>query len=292
MNINLKGTDLMKKELEKIIYENFNISECIVYAQSYKGELQHFSTRGNTRKICGFLYLLNCDCTYELIDETEINAQTGDVVYLRAFCEYKSNYKNFGNGAVDGILINMRFTDADGKVFYLSDEMKSYKISSSSSNYIRACFDDILNFSKSPQTNIAEIKSAAYKILSYLGTKDKKHKINSGRYKCISKGIAYLENDVRQELSIEEIADLCHMTATYFRKLFKEYSGTSPAQFRIQKKLDTAKALLLTDDMTIREISDYLGFENISYFSKLFKKYEKMSPSQYKTKNSKTEVLR
>lgn len=273
----------MKKELKKIIYENFNISECIVYAQSYTGELQYFSTRGNTRKICGFLYLLDCDCTYELIGKAEINAQKGDVVYLPAFCEYKSNYKNFGNGTVDGILINMRFTDDKGKAFYLSDEMKTYKISNS--NYIRTCFEDILNFSKSPQTNVAEVKSTAYKILSYLGSEDKKHKINSGRYKHISKGIAYLENDVRQELSIEEIAELCHMTATYFRKLFKEYSGMSPTQFRIQKKLDTAKSLLLTDDMSIREISDYLGFENISYFSKLFKKYEKMSPSRYKIKN-------
>lgn len=180
-------------------------------------------------------------------------------------------------------MINMRFTDDAGRAFYLSDEMKVYAISSS--NYIRACFEDILNFSKSPQTNIAEIKSVAYKILSHLGTKDKKHKINAGRYQPIAEGIAYLENDIRQELSVEEIAKLCYMTTTYFRKLFKEYSGMSPTQFRIQKKLDMAKSLLLTDDMTIWEISDYLGFENVSYFSKLFKKYEGISPHQYKAKN-------
>lgn len=270
----------MKKNLRQIIYENFNITECIIYAQSYQGGLRYFSTFGNPRKINGFVYLLNCDCTYELLDGSTIEAKKGDVIFLPAFGEYKSNFKNFGQEPIDGILINLSFSDYMGKPFYLPDKVKVYKIPNS--NYIKLCFTDILNYSKQLQKNIAEIKSVAYKILAYLGTIDKTRKINSSKYKCIYEGISYLENDVQQSLSIEEIAQLCHMTATYFRKLFKEYSGISPAQFRIQKKLETAKSLLSTDDMTISEISDHLGFENVSYFSKLFKKYEKMSPSQYR----------
>lgn len=270
----------MKKSLRKIIYENFNITECVIYAQSYQSALRNFSTFGNPRKINGFIYLLNCDCTYELLDGSTIEAKRGDVIYLPAFGEYKSNFKNFGKEPIDGILINLSFSDYKGRPFYLPDKIKVYKIPNS--NYVKLCFTDILNYSKQLQKNVAEIKSVAYKILAYLGTIDKTHKINSSKYKCIYEGISYLENDVQQSLSIEEIAQLCHMTATYFRKLFKEYSDMSPAQYRIQKKLETAKSLLSTDDMTISEISDHLGFENVSYFSKLFKKYEKMSPSQYR----------
>lgn len=270
----------MEKNLRKIIYDNFNITECIIYAQSYQSSLRYFSTFGNPRKFNGFVYLLNCDCTYEISGGKTIEAKKGDVVYLPAFGEYKSNFKNFGDGPIDGILINLAFSDDKGEPFYLPDKIKVYRIPNSS--YIKLCFTDILNYSKQLQKNIAEIKSVAYKILAYLGTIDKERKINSGKYRSIFEGISYLENDVQQSLSIEEIAQLCHMTATYFRKLFKEYSGISPTQFRIQKKIETAKLLLSTDDMTISEISDHLGFENVSYFSKLFKKYEKKSPSQYR----------
>lgn len=270
----------MKKNLRKIIYENFNITECIIYAQSYQSTLRYFSTFGNPRKISGFIYLLNCDCTYELPGGSIIEAKKGDVVYLPAFGKYKSNFKNFGSEPIDGILINLSFSDDKGEPFYLPDKMKVYRMPHSS--YIKSYFIDILNYSKQLQKNMAKIKSVAYKILAYLGTIDKERKINSNRYKCISEGISYLENDVQQSLSIEEIAQLCHVSATYFRLLFKEYSGVSPVQFRIQKKLETAKELLLTNDMTILEISDYLGFESVAYFSKLFKKYEKMSPSQYR----------
>lgn len=270
----------MEKSLRQIIHENFNITECIVFAQSYKGGLRNFSTFGNPRNINGFIYLLNCDCTYELSDGTSVEAKKGDIIYLPAFCEYKSNFKNFGSDSTDGILINLLFSDDNGEMFYLPNSLKVYK--TPNSDQIKNYFIKTLNYSRQPHANIAEIKSLAYKILSCIGTIDKERKINSSKYKCISEGISYLENDAQQLLSIEEIARLCHVTSTYFRKLFKEYSGISPTQFRIQKKLETARTLLLTDNMTIAEISDYLGFENVSYFSKLFKKYETLSPIQYR----------
>lgn len=223
----------MYKNLSEIIYENINITECITHAQIYQDCLRYFSTIGNPRKINGFVYLLNCNCTYELSDGTIIDAKKDDVVYLPAFGEYKSNYKNFGDDSIDGILINLLFTDDKNEVFYLPDKLRVYKIPNT--NYMKSCFTNILNYSRQPHMNIAEIKSYVYKILSNLGTIDKERRINSSKYKCISEGISYLENDVQQLLSIEEIAQLCHMTSTYFRKLFKEYSGVSPTKFRIQK---------------------------------------------------------
>ena len=271
----------MEKSLKRIIFENFNITECVIYAQTYQGVLRNFSTFGNPRKTNGFIYLLNCDCTYELAGGKTVDAKKGDVIYLPAFLEYKSNFKNFGNEPIDGILINLLFSDDKGRTFYLPDKIKIYKIQNS--NYVKSCFSNILNCSKQPLMNMAEMKSIAYKILAYLGTLHRELKINSSKYKCISEGISYLENDVQQALSIEEIAQLCHVSATYFRSLFKEYSGMSPIQFRIQKKLEIAKTLLLSNDMTILEISDYLGFESVAYFSKVFKKYEKISPSRYRS---------
>ena len=269
-----------ERELKDIISENFNITDCVVLGQSHRTVLRFFSTKGNFRKNNGFIYLINCDCTYTLADGKRLEAKKGDIVYLPPFCEYTSHYKNFSDGSVDGILVNLMFSDSNGQIFYLPNQMRIFN--SSEFDGTQKLFVDILSLNNQPVKNWAAIKSVAYKILSHLGTMDKQNVINIGKYGCISKGIIYLEKDVQQSLSIEEIARMCNVTSTYFRKLFKEYSGDTPSSFRIKRKMNTAKELLLANEMSVNEVSDYLGFENVSYFSRLFKKYENKTPTDYR----------
>ena len=98
----------------------------------------------------------------------------------------------------------------------------------------------------------------------------------------IAKGIMYMENDMNQEKSISQIAEMCHVSPSYFRKLFKKYSGLSPIEYQIQTKMSRAKELIMTNTMQITEISYALGFFDASYFCKLFKKHVGLSPKEYK----------
>ena len=54
---------------------------------------------------------------------------------------------------------------------------------------------------------------------------------------------------------------------------------TSPLEYRNKIILQNAKAMLLGGDMSIKEISSILGFNDIAYFSRFFKKHTKLSPS-------------
>ena len=271
---------IYEKKLRDIIYENINITHCIVIEQLRRGKDSYFTTKGKPRRINGFYYLYGCDCTYKTSDGREKKAKCGDVVYLPPFCEYESYYYNFLGKETDAILVNMLFSDEDGKEFFLPNDLKVFN--TQDNEMVKSYFLDVLNLSRQPIKKMTEIKSIAYKIISYFGTEDKTRKLNRSKYKMISKGIMYLENDIKQELSIEEIAKMCNMTSSYFRRVFFEYSGMSPIQFRIRKKLDIAKELLKSDSMSILEISEYLGFENMTYFSRLFKKYEKITPKDYR----------
>ena len=84
-----------------------------------------------------------------------------------------------------------------------------------------------------------------------------------------------------QEKNISEIAKMCHVSPSYFRKLFKAYSGMSPIDYQIQMKISHAKRLLQTNTMSISEISDTLGFFDTAYFCKLFKKYTGLFEYRY-----------
>lgn len=69
---------------------------------------------------------------------------------------------------------------------------------------------------------------------------------------------------------------------SYFRKLFKAYTGVSPGQFIIRLKIDKAKELLIDPTVPIKEIAHELKFESYFYFSKLFKDKTGLAPSEFR----------
>ena len=72
-------------------------------------------------------------------------------------------------------------------------------------------------------------------------------------------------------MKIKEIAKLCHVSETTFRRLFKEYTEKTPVEYRIERRIEYAKKLLNTRGMTVIEIAFEAGFEDPAYFCKVFK---------------------
>lgn len=95
----------------------------------------------------------------------------------------------------------------------------------------------------------------------------------------------YLENHHTQEITLEQLADTLYVSPTYLSKVFKESTGMSPINYLIQVRLKHAKELLANEQLTIREISQAVGYQDAYHFSKLFKKYYGVSPSQLAKKS-------
>ncbi len=81
-----------------------------------------------------------------------------------------------------------------------------------------------------------------------------------------------MRQNVEHEINLEQLADQHHVGYSYFRKMFKKYTGVSPGQYHLQLKIMRAKDLLISTDKSIKEISYEHGFQSIYYFSKIFKK--------------------
>lgn len=138
---------------------------------------------------------------------------------------------------------------------------------------------------KTPVPSPALKKSVLYHIISEIGFEGKKLELFTNEFAPIAEGILYMENDIEQGKSIQEIVELCYVSAGYFRKLFKKYSGMSPIEYQTHIKIKNAKRLLQTHTMRIAEISDTLGFFDPAYFCKFFKKHTGDSPKEYAKKH-------
>lgn len=107
---------------------------------------------------------------------------------------------------------------------------------------------------------------------------------NSAQVNMVNRARLRIREALESELSIQQIAEELSVSYSNFRKLFKEYTGLSPATYQQELRLLRAKELLSTTDLSIKEIAYRLNFESPDYFSAKFKAKMGCRPSEIRQK--------
>jgi AraC-like DNA-binding protein len=145
-------------------------------------------------------------------------------------------------------------------------------------------YKKILDVSSSERPGYQQLLSGiVVHLLAYLiyREKDKNWKDKEVLNK-IDKARLIIREKINSPLSPEELATSLNMSYTWFRRMFKQYTGLAPAQYIAQLKIQKAKEILSITNKTIKEIAMELGFESIDYFSTQFKKQTRMTPSEFR----------
>ena len=91
--------------------------------------------------------------------------------------------------------------------------------------------------------------------------------------------VRYFHANYHKPISIEDFAASYHMSISWFIRNFKEYTGSTPAQYLLSLRISNAQTLLESTSYNITEIANIVGYDNPLYFSRIFKKQIGMSPS-------------
>lgn len=110
---------------------------------------------------------------------------------------------------------------------------------------------------------------------------------NQTQVDMINRARMLIRKALESNLTIQQVAEELGVSYSNFRKLFKEYTGLSPATYQQELRLLRAKELLSTTDMTVKEIAYRLNFESPDYFSAKFKAKMGCKPSEIMGRNSK-----
>lgn len=165
---------------------------------------------------------------------------------------------------------------------FFSKEEPLHKIGLSAT--IVGLYEDILKFASQEKSGYQQMISSI--VLHILGTVYYKRKNNSftNMYVVdkINEARILMKEQAENAMSPEEIASQLGLGYSWFRRMFKEYTGVSPAQYQLQQKLLKAKELLTTSNMNISEIAYTLKFENAGQFSTFFRKKEGVTPSAFR----------
>lgn len=91
-----------------------------------------------------------------------------------------------------------------------------------------------------------------------------------------------LNESLDRDFSLEELSDRVHVSKYHLCRQFKQSFGVSPIQYHLDSRIDKAKELLVTTNMSISDIAETVGFQSIYSFSRAFKKRENIPPSIYR----------
>ena len=94
--------------------------------------------------------------------------------------------------------------------------------------------------------------------------------------------IDHIHHHFQENLTIDQMADYMGYSKTHFMSVFKQQTGTSCMEFVIQVRLREACSLLTSSLKSVLEISNQVGFNNLSNFNRQFKRYYHMTPSHYR----------
>ncbi len=92
----------------------------------------------------------------------------------------------------------------------------------------------------------------------------------------------FLMKNYREEVNLNEIADIVHMAPASACRFFKSSTGLTIFEYLNKIKIDYACQLLLNTDQNIVDISYDCGFNNLSHFNKQFRKFIGQTPTQFR----------
>lgn len=103
---------------------------------------------------------------------------------------------------------------------------------------------------------------------------------NHAHVDMVNRARLRIREALESSLTIQQVAEELGVSYSNFRKLFKEYTGLSPAAYQQDLKLQRAKELLKTTNLSIKEIAYRLNFDSPDYFSAKFKIKTGRKPSE------------
>ncbi len=92
--------------------------------------------------------------------------------------------------------------------------------------------------------------------------------------------IHYVEEHYSEQITVEQMANLCYYSSSHFMKFFKSHMGVSFVQYLNDYRLTMARRLLTTSEYNVLEVAQQTGFENLSYFNRMFKRKYGITPRQ------------
>lgn len=176
------------------------------------------------------------------------------------------------------VCVKFSLTDEKGDGILLTDDYLYWNAADSET--VQKLFFKVLNLFLGANVDRLKLKSAVFALLGELASLTRENARRHAGFEDISPALLYLDKNYGQNVTIDELARMCFMSNSYFRKRFKEYTGGETfTEFRNRIRVRKARELLDDQLWSIDSIAQVCGFYDASHFYRVYKKYTGHTPS-------------
>ena len=248
---------------------NFNINKILIacFVPKNTGELIH-----KNRPCHGLAYHTEGDKEYIFTTGEKVSVRSGEIIYLPKHSTYEVSVNSHG----DCYAINFDFPE-DISFAPFSMKIKNH---SEILRYFRQANNA---WETKKKGHILKCKAELYNIIYSMHESYNTQYIPKDKLTLIAPAVDYIhENYSAESISIETLSGMCNISPEYFRKIFKNFFGSSPINYINNLKITRAKELLESKMYSVTDAARGSGYSEMSHFSREFKKATGLCPKEFK----------
>lgn len=247
--------------LQEPVFSVKNID--IVNVSRPKG-YKHSYRNGRTKH--GFIYVIRGSVSDIFLDPglEGICARTGELVFIPLGCAYDATYLE------DNTELKVVQFDLDSGSLPPGLSLPRLLELPNAGSLIDAFFDTPDNH---PLYHLACMYNLLWQVDECISK-------TPAKFKRLQPALQRISEQYQQTENISHYAGLCGMSEVHFRRLFREYTGKSPVDYRNDIRLHNARILLQSGEFNVSEAAELCGFSNLSFFIRLYKKKYGYTPKK------------
>ncbi len=226
-----------------------------------------------------FMYIQEGSCQI-LVQGDSCCAKAGQFVLLDCYKPHEYGFP------CDSVVTWIHFDGPLAREYYNLITAEWGKILTSQKPYpVIQRMDQILNlFRNSEPIRESEVSELLTQLLNQLLVNH--CQIGSPSYSAtvVEHALSYINEHYRESISLSQLANQVNMSSYYFTRIFKAETGFTPYQYLISTRIECAKFLLVSSELSVKEIAFASGFHSESGFCSAFKKRTLFSPSEFRSK--------
>ena len=180
---------------------------------------------------------------------------------------------HFTGGNVTNLLRSYGLND-DKKIFYCGSGLEYQNLFRTMIYELQMCKD---HYAEMLEMYLRQIFIMVQRYFNTSTRMDNTHAVE-----IIDKATVYFNEHYSEDICIDEYAENNHISISWFIRNFKLYTGSTPMQYILSKRIYNAEILLQDSNHNVTEVSRIVGYDNPLYFSRIFKKAKGLSPSEYR----------
>lgn len=238
-----------------------------------KGTINVKNVHCEKRSCDGFIYVLSGSAGYTFGNKS-FTVKKGDVFYLAKSSTYDIRIIEF---EYSFIFVNFSFD--------FSDERESEVYNGTAISALEGMFFKMLkSWSFGNFSDKIECKAYLYTIYATVVRETAFGYAPAKIKKQLEKTIDYFSRNFgNPELTVTDLAKMCEVSEGHFRRIFLKAYHMPPVKYMNLYRLNAARQMLASTDLTISETAARCGFNSVYYFDRMFMREWGIQPGRYKS---------